>query len=75
MLKGVKNPANSGSLQQIKLKHIFWIVLFSFFIWGYKNIQQVQTDIPLKSIWKPWAGSPSLAFSKKWGFTEIGLVM
>ena len=48
MLKGVKNPANSGSLQQVKLKHIFWNVLFSFFICGYKNIQPVQTDPPKK---------------------------
>ena len=48
MLKGVKNPANSGSIQQVKLKHIFWIVLFWFFICGYKDIQPVQTDPPKK---------------------------
>ena len=46
----MNHPANSGGLQQLKLKYNFSYFLFRF--WGYrcKDIQQIQKDIPRQKV-------------------------
>ena len=63
--KAVKHPSNFGSLQQVKLKHNFWIFVFFILGFGYKDIQQIQKDIPRKSLFsQPWISRKSKGSTK-----------
>ena len=44
------HPANSGGLQQLKLKYNFSYFLFRFWGCSCKDIQQIQKDIPRQKL-------------------------